>query len=58
MVELEDRPGTLGETARKLADAGVKIELTYTTFSGTRLVLGVDKIEQAREAVQQAGAAA
>ncbi len=58
LIELEDRPGTLGKIARQLANADVNIELMYTTFSGTRLVLGVDKIEQAREAVQKAGAAA
>jgi hypothetical protein len=58
LVSVEDRPGTIGATARKLANAGVNIELTYTTFTGTRLVLGVDKIAQAREALEKAGAAA
>jgi hypothetical protein len=54
VLELEDRPGTLGEIARNLSDASVNIELAYTTFGGVRLVLGVDKLEQAREAMQKA----
>jgi hypothetical protein len=58
VLELEDRPGTLGPIARKLADAGVNIELAYTTFGGVRLVLGVDKVAQAREAVPEARATA
>jgi hypothetical protein len=51
VVEVEDRPGTMAEVARRLADAGVNIELAYTTFSGVRLVLGVDDLDKAREAV-------
>jgi hypothetical protein len=30
----------MGQVARKLADAGVNIELAYTTFGGVGLVLG------------------
>jgi UTP:GlnB (protein PII) uridylyltransferase len=40
VVDVEDRPGTMAQVARKLADAGVNIELAYTTFGGVRLVLG------------------
>jgi hypothetical protein len=50
VVEVEDRPGTMAEVARRLADAGVNVELAYTTFSGVRLVLGVDDLEKARAA--------
>ena len=39
--ELENIPGTLGEAARKLADAGVNIDLMYLA-SDNRIVLGVD----------------
>jgi hypothetical protein len=39
VVDLEDRPGALGATARKIADAGVNIELAYLA-TNTRLVLG------------------
>lgn len=51
VVDVEDRPGTMGEVARKLADAGVNVELVYTTFGGVRLVLGVDDLEKARGAL-------
>ena len=50
-VEVEDRPGTLGEVARKLADAGVNIDLVYTTFGGVKVVLGVDDADKARSAL-------
>ncbi len=39
--DLENKPGTLGEAARKLADAGVNLTLLYLA-SDNRLVLGVD----------------
>ena len=51
VVEVDDRPGTMGEVARKLADAGVNLELAYTTFGGVKLVLGVDDLAKARAAV-------
>ena len=42
----------MAQVAGKLADAGVNIELAYTTFGGgARLVLGVDDFEKARAAV-------
>lgn len=39
--DLENKPGTLGEAARRLADAGVNLNLLYLA-SDNRLVLGVD----------------
>ena len=51
VVDIEDRPGTVAQVARKVADAGVNIELAYTTFGGVRLVLGVDDLGKARAAV-------
>jgi hypothetical protein len=51
VVDVEDRPGTMAQVAHKLADAGVNIELAYAAFGGVRLVLGVDDLEKAREAV-------
>jgi hypothetical protein len=51
VVDVEDRPGTMGQVARKIADAGVNIELVYTTFGGVQLVLGVDDLEKARAAI-------
>ena len=47
VVDIEDRPGTLGELARSLAEASVNIELVYTTF-GVRLVIATDDIDSAR----------
>jgi len=50
-VWLDDRPGTAAKTAKKLADAGVNIELfapvQYTDGKAT-IAIGVDKVEEAR----------
>jgi hypothetical protein len=51
VVELEDRPGTLAEVARRIADAEVEIDLAYFATQ-TRLVLGVDDLARAREALE------
>jgi hypothetical protein len=50
VVDMEDRPGTLGELARSLAEASVNIELVYTTF-GVKLVIATDDIDSARAAL-------
>jgi hypothetical protein len=50
VVEVQDRPGTMAAVARKLGDAGVNIGFAYTTFSGVKLVLGVDDLDKARAA--------
>jgi hypothetical protein len=47
VLDVEDRPGALGEMCRKLADAGVNIEQAYLA-TGTRLVVAVDDIDKAR----------
>lgn len=47
---VEDRPGFLGETAGRLADAGVNIEVAYLG-TGTRLVLVVDDRDAAERAL-------
>jgi hypothetical protein len=49
VVDVEDRPGTLGEVAGKLAGADVNIQFTYATFGGCRVVFGVDDAAAARE---------
>ena len=51
VVDVEDRPGTLGELARTLGEAGVNIELAYTTFGGVKLVIASDDIASARAAL-------
>ncbi|MDP9862666.1 MULTISPECIES: ACT domain-containing protein [Streptosporangium] len=52
VVDLEDRPGTLGELTRQLADANVNIDLAYTTFGGVRIVIATDDLENARSALE------
>ena len=51
VIDIRDRPGTLGEVARTLADASVNIELAYTTFGGARLVIVTDDLASARAAL-------
>ncbi len=46
----EDRPGTLGKMARKVADAGVNINLVYLA-TRSRAVLGADDLERVRKAL-------
>jgi hypothetical protein len=51
VVDVEDRPGTMGEVARRIGTAGVNIELVYPTLGAVRLVLGVDDPDKARAAL-------
>jgi hypothetical protein len=51
VVDVEDRPGTMGEVADKLADAGVNVGFAYATFGGCKVVFGVDDLERARAAL-------
>ncbi len=48
--ELEDVPGSAGAALRRIADAGVNLELAYLATE-TRLVVGVDDLEAARAAL-------
>lgn len=50
LYDAEDRPGMLGEVARRLAKAGVNLDLLYKA-SQTRLVIGADDLEKARAAL-------
>jgi hypothetical protein len=52
VVDIDDRPGTLGELARELADANVNIDLAYTTFGGVKIVIATDDLENARAALE------
>ena len=47
---LDDRPGALGETTRKVADAGVNIELAYLA-TNTRLVLGAADLDNVKASI-------
>lgn len=59
VVDLEDRPGTLGELMRELADANVNVELAYTTFgnagarSDATVVIATDDLDAARAAINR-----
>ena len=52
VIDIEDRPGSLGELARELADASVNIELMYTTFGGVNVVIATDDLENVRAALE------
>jgi len=52
VVDVNDKPGTLGELARELAAASVNIELAYTAYGGVRLVIATDDLENARAALE------
>ena len=52
VIDVADRPGTLGGLARALGEANVNIELAYTTYGGVRLVIATDDLENARAAIE------
>jgi hypothetical protein len=47
VVDIEDRPGALGVIARRIANAGVSLNLAYLG-TNTRLVLSGDDLESVR----------
>jgi hypothetical protein len=51
VVDIADRPGSLGEMALELAEAGVNIELLYTTYGGVKVVIATDDLQSARSAL-------
>lgn len=51
VVDVVDRPGELGGIARRLASAGVNLNLLYLTAS-MDLVIGVDDFEKGRAALE------
>jgi hypothetical protein len=48
--DIPDKPGALGELCRRIANAGVNINLLYLA-TNTRVVIGADNIEKAKAAV-------
>ena len=50
VVDAQDRPGELADLARKVADAGVNLDLVYVA-TGTRVVFGSPDIESLKRAV-------
>lgn len=50
VLDLEDKPGTLGEVCRRIANAGANIDLQYLA-TNTRVVIGADDLVKARGAI-------
>ena len=50
VVDVQDKPGEVGRVCRKIADAGVNLDLIYE-IPGPKLVLGPDDLEKARGAL-------
>jgi hypothetical protein len=50
VLEIEDRPGALGEIAHQLGAAKVNLTLVYLA-TNTRLVLGADNLADAKAAI-------
>jgi hypothetical protein len=48
VVDLEDRPGTLGELTRQFAKASVNIDFAYPTFDGVKIVIATEDLKAAR----------
>jgi hypothetical protein len=53
VVEVEDRPGVLADLTRKIARAGVNLDLVYIATQN-RIVFGADDLDALRTAVGQA----
>ncbi len=50
VLDVPDRPGAVGEIARRIANAGVNVELVYAATK-TRVVFGVNDLAKARAAI-------
>jgi hypothetical protein len=50
VVQVEDRPGILADLTRKIAQAGVNLDLTYVA-TGNRMVFGSPDLASLRAAV-------
>ncbi len=49
VMDIQDRAGELGKLTRRIAQAGVNVNLVYLAFR-TRVVIGADDINKARTA--------
>ena len=49
-MDMQDQPGTLGKVARRIADAGVNIDMVYMS-TNSRLVVVAYDLEKARAAI-------
>jgi hypothetical protein len=53
VVEVEDRPGVLADLARKIARAGVNLDLVYVATQN-RIVFGAEDVAALRAALDEA----
>ncbi len=51
VADIKDMPGAIAALLAALADAGIDVSLTYLA-TGSRLVIGVDDVDQARAAMR------
>ena len=52
LVDIEDRPGALGELTRKIANAGINLSVMYVG-TGNRMIIGAGDIDKLKEVVGQ-----
>ena len=50
VLDVQNRPGVLGDVTSRIARAGVNIDLIYLA-TNTRLVIGADNLDKARSAI-------
>ena len=50
ILDVEDRPGEFGRICRRIANAGINIDLVYLA-TNTRLVVGADDLDKARTVI-------
>ncbi len=50
ILDVEDQPGEFGSICRRIADAGINIDLVYLS-TNTRLVIGADDLDKARAVI-------
>ena len=53
VADIEDVPGAIAGLLAPLADGGINVNLAYLA-TGSRLVIGVDNVDQARAVVRHA----
>jgi hypothetical protein len=54
VVEAEDRPGVLADLTRKIAKAGINLDLVYVATQN-RIVFGSDDLDELRAVLGQQG---
>jgi hypothetical protein len=51
VLDVDDRPGVLGNVARRLANAGVNLHIAYLATS-SKLVVGADDLDKVRSVAE------